>query len=167
MDEQWGSERFQACEHRSQAGKPLDGSERARGERKTHAAAGDDAVDVVGVRTVERDGAPHAEGVLEREHPVVVGVDQRKRLLARKRLDPQGAREAQQRAVETVEFDESGATGGLVACQIDDVGPLAREKQHRQSVFVANEWLLLSFCEGSYERLGPQVLVYVDLDHGC
>ena len=87
------------------AGNRVDARERAGGKREPDAAAVDRAVDVVGIGAVERDRAPHAEGLVERERALVVGVDQRQRLLARKRLDPERARQAQQRPVETVELD--------------------------------------------------------------
>ena len=166
VDEQRRAATLQAREHRAQAREPLDAGERAGGQRDADAAAIERAVDVVGVGAVERERAPHAEGLAERERALVVGVEQRLRLRARERLDPERAREAHERAVEAVAAHELGPARGRLGGEIDHVGPLAREEQHGQPVLVAHERKLAALGERLHERLGPEMLVDIGL-HRC
>jgi hypothetical protein len=85
----------------------------------------------------------------------VVGVDQGKRLLAWKRLDPHGTREADQSPIQTVELDKGGATSGRLVREIDDIRTLACEEQHGQPVIAADERQLSALCECECQRLGP------------
>ena len=115
MDEERGAAQLEAREHRAQARVGGDAREGARGQTRPCAATIEDTVDVVGVGRVNGDCAPHAEGSAKREGAVEIGVDQRQSEGARKRLDPQGAGEAQQGAVEPVELDKGSAmVAGLV-----------------------------------------------------
>ena len=77
MDEQRRPVRFQAREHRAQASGRVNACKRARGQRQSHAAEREQAIDVVGVCPVERDRAPYAKRTIQRQRPRVVGVDQR------------------------------------------------------------------------------------------
>jgi hypothetical protein len=157
---------LQAGEQRAQTRDCLDAGERSGGQRQSHTTAPEGAVHIVGVQAVERDRPPHAERTTERQRPLVIGIDQGKRLLARERLDPEGARQAQQRAVKAVLLDQRGAAGGRLGAHVDHVGALAAEKQHGQPVLVTDEGELVTVGEGLDERLGPEVLMNVDLDHG-
>ncbi len=139
MDEQRCAVRLQAREHRTQAGDSLDARERASRKRQADAPACERTIDVARVSAVQRDGPPHAEGVLERQRSLVVGVDQDKGLLAWKPLDPQRTREAHEGAIETVELNQGGAMGGGFTRQIDHVRTLARQVQHRQPTLTADE----------------------------
>ena len=83
MHEQRRAARLQARQQRAQARRSPRRRERAGGQRQPDAAALERPLDVVGVGAVERDRAPHAERPAERQRALVVGVDQRQRLLAR------------------------------------------------------------------------------------
>jgi hypothetical protein len=96
----------------------------------------------------------------------MVGVDQGTRLLARKPLDPQGAREAEKRSVESVELDKGRASVGMLGIEVEDIGPLAREVQDREAPLAAHEWKLATLGQSLHQRLAPEVLMNIDL-HGC
>src|SRR5580704_1284522 len=163
MHEQRGAARLDALEHRAQLGDRLDARERAGRERDANAATCERTVDIVGVDTVQRDRPPHAERAAERERAVVVGIDQLERLLAWKPLDPERTRQAHERLVEPIELDELRAAGGLLALEVDHVWTLTDEIQDRQPILAANERQLAAISKRLHKRLGPKVLVYVDL----
>ncbi len=58
------------------------------------------------------------------------------------------------------------ATLGIFVLALNHIGPLAREKQNGESLLVADERKLLSLGKRFDERVGPEMLVDVDL-HGA
>ncbi len=92
----------------------------------------------------------------------MVGVDQRQRLLAREPLDAERARQADQRAVEPVSLHELGAPRRRLGGGVDHVRALAREVEHLQTALGRYEREVAAVGERVEERLGPQVLMYVD-----
>ena len=105
---------------------------------------------------VERDRAPHAEGIAERKRALMVCLEQGQRLRAGQGLDPQRARQAQERTVETVARHQRGAARGRLGGEIDHIWTLARQIQHGQPMLVTHEGSSLrsaSACtSGSVQR---------------
>jgi hypothetical protein len=93
----------------------------------------------------------------------VVCVDQDASLPARQPLDPQRAGKAHERTVETITRNQLGAVSRVLARQIDHIRTLASEIQNGQAVLVSHERKLTSLSKRLYERLSPNVLVYIDL----
>lgn len=115
--------------------------------------------DVARARAVEGDRAPHPERLAECEDAVVPGGEQRLRLGARQRLDAERARQGDERAVDPVGAQLRPAAVGIVRAGLEPRGGLAFEHEHA----VAEERRLRAVLEGGEERLGPEVLVNVDL----
>jgi hypothetical protein len=95
----------------------------------------------------------------------VICVDQGTRLGARKPLDTEGARETQQRSIESIELDEGRAAVGILRTEVEHIGTLAGEVQDREAPLAAHEWKLAALGQRLHERLAPEVLMNVDL-HG-
>ena len=96
----------------------------------------------------------------------MVGVEQRRGLLARQSLDADRARQAEQRAVEPVALDERGAASRLLARAIDHVGALAGLVEHGQPALETHERQLPPGGQLLDERLAPEVLVDVGSHRG-
>ena len=92
----------------------------------------------------------------------MVGVDQRLRVGARERLDPQRAGEADERPLRPVALHERGALLGGFGGEVEHERPLPREIQHREALLVAHERQLAPARERVDERLCPEVLMNVD-----
>src|SRR6185437_2487751 len=111
---------------------------------------------------LQRYGPPHAEARAERARAVVEGIDQQLGLRARQALDAERAREAHERAVEPLALELRRPGGRLPTDRTDHIGPLAGQEEHGQAVFAAHERQLAARGERRHERLGPEMLVYVD-----
>jgi hypothetical protein len=133
------------------------------GAPRSSRRASSGAVDVVRISAIQGNRRPRTEGLGKRQRAVVIGVDQHARLLAREPLDAQWARQAHERAVEPVAVDQRGALARVLTAEVDHVGTLVGEVQDHQAVLAAHERKLAARGERLHERLGPEMLVYVDL----
>ena len=114
MHEQRRAVALDALEQRPDAVEPAPAREGAGGDRDAGGARGEQPVDRVRPRPVERDRAPPPERRPERLHALVVRVEQRLGLAGRQGFDAQRARQRDQRAVEPVRLHEGRAALGVV-----------------------------------------------------
>ncbi len=159
MDEQRGAQRFQALEDRRKSTQLLDPGERACRQRDPDATALQCPVDVLRVRPVEGECPPDAERPTEPEGALVVGLEQRHRLLAGQALDPDRAGEAQKCPVEPVTVDQLGAARRVLPVAVDHVRALACQIQDAQAALEPDEGQLATARQLLDQRLAPEVLM--------
>ena len=165
MHQQRRAERFQASEQPDATARDrIDARERARGKRQPDAAARERAIDVVGIQRGRARSLP-----TRRTAPPATA-----RRRGRRRAADSPARAGATRSPSGLDRHSSArsspsrSTSATRACrglavEIDHVRALARQIQHGQSVLAAHERQLAASRQRPHERLGPQVLVYVDL----
>jgi hypothetical protein len=162
VNEKRAAGRLERAQKRKDAPDRAFSDERARGQRDADRAPVEQCLDVARCRRVERDRAPHAERLAEREHPVVPGVEQRLRLGARQRLDAERARQAHERAVDPVGAQLGAAARRVVRRGVERGDGLAGEHELRALGRVAQERRRGAALERGEEGLGPEVLVNVE-----
>ena len=139
--------------------------ERGRGQGDADAAAVEGGVDVgrVGLRPGERHRAPAGELRRQRLDALVVGLDQRRRLLRGQRLDPERGRERDQRPVDPVGGEVGAPQLGVGRLEGEDAvglggdpeGPALAAARPARGAAVRR-------ASASIKRLPEEVLVYVD-----
>ena len=161
VHEQRRAPSLEAVEHGAHREQSVAAGERSGGQRDTDAAPVERTVDVQRIGPVERDRAPHPEGLPQDERADVIGLEQRLGLLARQALDPDRTRQAQQGTVEPVMLDELRPARRLLGAAVDHVRALAREVEHRQPALQPGERKLRTEHQLLYQRLTPEVLMNV------
>ena len=141
--------------------------ERRGRQRDADAATREQAIDVVGIERVERDGAPRGEAVGQCERALRCASISSHALRARQRFDADRARERDQREIEAVVLDAgsraaraaSASTSTRYGCSPAECR-IVRPLERRTNGSVRR------VAEAVQQRLGPEMLVDVDLHLG-
>jgi hypothetical protein len=165
VHEQRQPQRCDALQHGSERLEPVRRCDRAGRNRDAGAPPRRQRVDVSGIGRVERKRAPRRELRRQRLHPFEVRVDQLESLVPGQRLDPDRARDRDQREVEPVVADELRATSRSLRRQVDHVRLLGRAVEHAHAFALADQRKRRAGREPVDERLGPDVLMDVDSHH--
>jgi hypothetical protein len=91
----------------------------------------------------------------------VVGLEQRSGRGLVERLEPEGAGDAQQRALDPVAPQQRAPRRRLVSGRIEPALGLVAQAQHPAATAAADERRLAAPVERGHERIGPEVLMDV------
>jgi len=164
VDEQRRIALLEAGEQRAQALDPGGVGERSGGQGDADAAAIEGGVDGGGVRVRlgDRHRPPAAE--LDRQffQARVVGLDQRRRLCGRQRLDPERGREGDQGPVDPVGLKVGTPQLGVGRLEREDAVGLAREPEGPSLTAGDQPRRRAPTCQRLDQGLPQEVLVYVD-----
>ena len=123
-------------------------------------------VDVSGQRRAQRDSAPDAEPAAELQQPVVMGLQQWRRLGPRQPFDAERAGDRQQSAIDAVAREQLKPRVRIVLALVKRVFGLVAQAQHPAAAGAAQQRRLAAPCQRGDERLRPEVLVDIEVRHG-
>ena len=161
MDEHGRVELGGAGDHGLEVVEVVGSAEPARGQRDPDAPAGEQIVDVVSVRLIERDRPPGSERLTRVLDTGEVSLDQLVGVGARQALHPDRARGRDQYEVEALIPGQARTLRRILGGEIDRIGLLAGAVDDCRPVAAGHERQAVAGGQGVEQGLGPKMLVDV------